>query len=597
MNEYIKQLEYPTEPIILLSKKLKIKKFLKENNKKKIKKNIAVLGGSTTHDIVEILDLFLLYNGIEANFYECEYNRYYEDIMFNNEALKDFKPDIIWIHTSFRNLKNLPQINDSKEIVECKAENEYKKYLSMWEKCRRDYQCTIIQNNFEQPFYRMMGNKDVSDFHGALNFISELNLKFYEYAQKTNNFYINDLNYIASYYGLQEWHDLSSWYLYKYCCKIDAIPYLSHNVSRIIKSIYGKNKKGFVLDLDNTLWGGIIGDDGVENIQIGSETANAQAYLEFQSYLKNLSSLGVILNINSKNEESNAIKGLNHPECLLKPSDFIVIKANWNPKSQNMIEIANELSLSPDSLVFADDNPAEREIVKTQINDACVPEISQAENYIKEIDRNGYFEITTLSNDDLSKNKMYKANAERFKLEQSFSNYDDYLRSLNMKAIIKPFEAIYMQRIAQLTNKSNQFNLTTKRYSQSEIEQISSDSNSICLYGKLEDKFGDNGVVSVVIGRQDNDKLHIELFLMSCRVLKRGMEYAMLDELVYQAKKRNINTLIGYYFKSGKNSMVKNLYKDFGFTLKEINNEDSVWELNIKDYVNKQEIIEVESIK
>ena len=266
MDEYIKQLEYPTDPNLLLTKKNKIKKFLTENYPAKIKKNIAVLGGSTTHDIVKVLELFLLYNGIQAEFYECEYNQYYEDIMYNNEALKAFKPDIIWLHTTYRNIENLPEITDSKETVTQKLEAEYNKYFSMWQKCFEDYKCTIIQNNFELPFFRIMGNKDVADYHGIMNFILRLNMKFYDFAQNSANFYINDINYTASSYGLKEWHDLSAWYLYKYCCKMDAVPYISYSVSRIIKSIYGKNKKGFVLDLDNTLWGGIVGDDGVENL-------------------------------------------------------------------------------------------------------------------------------------------------------------------------------------------------------------------------------------------------------------------------------------------------------------------------------------------
>ncbi len=595
MDEYIKQLEYPTDPNLLLTKKNKIKKFLTENYPAKIKKNIAVLGGSTTHDIVKVLELFLLYNGIQAEFYECEYNQYYEDIMYNNEALKAFKPDIIWLHTTYRNIENLPEITDSKETVTQKLEAEYNKYFSMWQKCFEDYKCTIIQNNFELPFFRIMGNKDVADYHGIMNFILRLNMKFYDFAQNSANFYINDINYTASSYGLKEWHDLSAWYLYKYCCKMDAVPYISYSVSRIIKSIYGKNKKGFVLDLDNTLWGGIVGDDGVENLELGTETAAAQAYTEFQSYLKKLSNLGVILNINSKNDEKNAIAGLNHPDSLLKPDDFISIKANWNPKSQNMEEIAQELSLGADSLVFVDDNPAEREIVRTQVKNACVPDISQVEKYIKEIDKYGYFEVTALSKDDLAKNDMYKANMERVKLQQTFSNYNDYLLSLDMKAVIKPFEAIYMQRIAQLTNKSNQFNLTTKRYSQSEIEQIAQDKNYITLYGKLTDKFGDNGVVSVVIGKILKDELHIDLWLMSCRVLKRDMEFSMMDELISQAKKLHISKIFGYYYPTAKNAMVKDFYQLQGYTkIKEDDKGNSTWEYKIpQNYENKNKVINV----
>ena len=593
-DSLLSQLSYPTDPALLLSKKNSLKKMLLSSQEKRLHKKIAVLGGSTTHDIVQMLDLFLLYHGIEAEFYECEYNQYYEEIMFNNEALKAFQPDMIWFHTSYRNLKNTPDVHDTPEQVSDKLSNEAERYRQMWEKCAAEFGCCVIQNNFEYPFYRLLGNKDASDYRGLTNFIGRLNNIFYEFAQKHDNFYINDLNFIAADYGLSEWHDLSAWYLYKYCCKIEAIPYLSHNVARIIKSVYGKNKKGFVLDLDNTLWGGVVGDDGVQNLEIGSETATSQAYQEFQTYLKAHLGLGIILNINSKNDEENARAGLAHPEGVLKASDCIVIKANWNPKSQNMLETAHELNLLPESLVFVDDNPAEREIIKMQIANACVAEISQPENYIKEIDRAGYFEITSLSKDDLARTEMYKANAERSKLEHSFGNYDDYLRSLDMKAEIKPFSDVYMQRIAQLTNKSNQFNLTTKRYTQNEIEAVAANSDYICLYGKLADKFGDNGVVSVMIAHQIKEALHLDLFLMSCRVLKRGMEQAMMDELVKKAQEKGIKEIYGYYYQTPKNAMVAHLYQDFGFELIQTQNADTTWRLKIENYQNLQSIIKVE---
>ena len=595
MSDLLHNLDYPTNLSLLMEKRRTLRKQLLSQETKRIKKKIAVLGGSTTYDIVKMLDVFLLYNGIEAEFYECEYNRYYEDVMFNNEELKKFAPDIIWFHTSYRNLKDVPEISDTIEDIAQKSVSEYNRYVQMWQKCFKDYNCLIIQNNFEPPFYRLMGNKEVSDKHGLINFINSLNEKFYQFAQNNQNLFINDLNYVASYYGLDKWHDLSAWYLYKYCCSLEAIPLLAHNVSRIIKSIYGKNKKGFVLDLDNTLWGGIVGDDGADNLEIGSETATAQAYLEFQNYLKKHTQLGIILNIDSKNDEANALAGLNHPEGILKPSDFISIKANWDTKSLNLSRIAEELSLLPESLVFVDDNPAEREIVKTQIQNACVVDVSQVENYIKEINRVGFFEVTSLSKDDIERTQMYKANAERKKLQEAFGNYDDYLRSLDMHAEIKPFIPTYMQRIAQLTNKTNQFNLTTKRYTQSEIETVANDGKHICLYGKLVDKFGDNGVVSVIIGNIKEKDLHIELFLMSCRVLKRGMEFAMLDTLVKYALEQGITKIFGYYYKTRKNSMVSELYKDLGFTLQQTQKEDSVWSLDISDYKNRQSVISVEN--
>ena len=263
-----------------------------------------------------------------------------------------------------------------------------------------------------------------------------------------------------------------------------------------IKSIYGKNKKSLVLDLDNTLWGGIVGDDGAEGIEIGHETSMGQVYSEFQAYLKELLGYGIMLNVDSKNDEENAIAGLSHPEGTLRPQDFISIKANWEPKDLNFSEIAGELNILPESMVFVDDNPAERAIVTGQIPGVCAPLMDAPEHYITAIDRCGFFEATKLSKDDLSRNEMYRANAQRTKLQKSFRSYEDYLLSLDMHALIRPFEPVYISRIAQLTNKSNQFNLTTRRFTESQMQAASRDPDIITLYGKLTDKFGDNGVIS-----------------------------------------------------------------------------------------------------
>lgn len=590
----MKELEYPFDNEYILKKKKSLKKQLLENDNF-IEKNIAILGGSTTSDIKLILELFLLNQGIKPKFYESEYNQYYQDAMFPNSELEEFKPDIIYIHTTNRNITLYPTITNSKEEVENLLLNEYNKFSNMWDKLKSTYNCPIIQNNFELPFYRLMGNKDASDYRGKVNFITKLNLKFYEYAESNQNFYINDINYVSSSYGLEKWADEFYWHMYKYALAVPAIPSLAFNISNIIKAIFGKNKKAFVLDLDNTLWGGVVGDDGVENIKIGPEVPAGQVFSEFQTYLKEHKDLGVILNVNSKNERENAIAGLNHPDSTLKPDDFITIKANWEPKSKNIVDIANELNIGVDSLVFVDDNPAEREIVKQQVSGVAVPEIDIPEHYINILDKSGFFEVTTISKDDLKKSEMYKENAKRNEMLSSCANYDDYLKSLKMKATIKPFEPIYMARIAQLTNKSNQFNLTTHRYTQAEIEEIANDEKYIKLYGKLEDTFGDNGVVTVVLGHIDEKILHIDLWLMSCRVLKRDMEFAMMDALVKKAKEAGIEKIKGYYYPTPKNGMVKEFYSLHGFEKESEDNEgNTIWNLNINNYENKNKFIEVE---
>ncbi|HHU03068.1 MAG TPA: HAD-IIIC family phosphatase [Christensenellaceae bacterium] len=579
----------------ILASRKRIRRELLNSEVVYLDKKVAILGGSTTHDIRDILELFLLDYGIRPLFYECEYGQYWQDVMFDAPALIEFKPDVVFIHTSNRNITQYPIPGDSAETVDTMLQAEYKKFSAMWDKLALDYGCTIIQNNFEYPFWRLMGNADASLVCGRVNFLTRLNLKFAEYAQTHRGFYINDINWLSADYGLEAWSDPLYWHMYKYALAMPAIPRLAQSVANIIKSIYGKNKKAFALDLDNTLWGGIVGDDGVENLQIGQETSMGQVYSEFQEYIKSHKQLGVILNVISKNDIKNALSGLEHPDSSLTPDDFIMIKANWEPKSENLQEIAHELSLLPESFVFVDDNPAEREIIKQSFPNVPTPEMITPEHYITTIDRAGYFEVTTLTKDDIARGDMYKNNAARNKLQATFANYGQYLQSLEMHAEIKPFTPMYMSRIAQLTNKTNQFNLTTMRCTQEEIERFSAAPNYITLYGKLQDKFGDNGVVSVVLGEIQGAVIHIRLWLMSCRVFKRDMEFAMIDEFVRLTLERGLTEIRGYYYPTAKNNMVRDFYEKLGFILeREDETGNRVYKLDLSGgYDSKNAYIEV----
>lgn len=576
--------EYPLDTKMLYRKKAKIKRELSEKDGL-IKKKVAVLGGSTTNEIVEQLNNFLLYYGISAEFYQSEYGQYWQDAMFGNVELDSFNPDIIYIHTSWRNIESFPEISDSNEVVNSKLETEISRFKVMWDNLYTKFHCPIIQNNFDRPNYRLLGNRDIWDYRGRSNYISRLNQAFYEYAQGHSDFYINDLEYISQDYGLSEWSNSLYWHMYKYAMCMEAIPYVAQNIANIIKSIYGKNKKVLVLDLDNTLWGGIVGDDGVEGIEIGPEVSKGQVYAEFQEYCKKLKSIGVVLAVDSKNEMENALAGLNHPDGILKPDDFVDIKANWNPKDQNLREIAEELTLGIDSFVFADDNPAERERVSVQIPGVAVPTLDKVENYIKILDHSGYFEVTAMSDEDYKKTEMYHAKAEARKAVAEYSNYEEYLESLQMTAIIDDFKPLYIQRIAQLTNKSNQFNLTTLRCSEDDIKAMQESDDYLCLCGKLIDKFADNGLVTIIAGKIKDKELHIKLWLMSCRVLKRGMEDVMMNEVFRIAKKMKLQKVVGYYYPSEKNNMVRDFYKDMGFDLREqIDEKAFVWERGVEDY-------------
>ena len=593
----MKTLSYPFDSSYILKKKRSIKKELLASGTGRIKKKIAVLGGSTTNEIVNILELFLLDQGIEPEFYQSEYAQFWQDAVFGNEELSNFAPDIVYVHTTSRNLSLYDfNMSASEEQINEMLENQYRHFEEVWTNVKEKFGCPVIQNNFELPFYRILGNKDATDIPGKISFIRRLNEKFVEYARKNENFYINDINFISACYGLEKWHDTSAWYMYKYAMDTQAIPEFAYNLSNIIKSVFGKNRKMLMLDLDNTLWGGVVGDLGQQGIEIGHETGMAEGYTEFQRYVKAHKQLGVLLSVNSKNDYENAIDGHKHPDTVLTPDDIVVIKANWDTKDRNTEAIAEEISILPDSFVFVDDNPAERNIVSEQISGISVPEVNSVEDYIKTIDRNGYFELTSYTADDIKRNEMYRANIQRAGAEKKFSDYGEYLKSLEMEAYIDKFDDVALARITQLTNKSNQFNLTTKRYTLNEMEDVFGDDKYIKIYGRLADKFGDNGIVSVVIGRIDGNELHIDLWLMSCRVLKREMEYAMLDRLVEICRKNGISVINGYYYKTAKNAMVKNLFNDFGFEMTSENeNGDRTFRMNTDGYENKNKSINVKN--
>ena len=586
-------LSYPYDAEAISRKKKRIKRLLLERDVKWIDKKIAVLTGSTANEIVDEMELFLLSEGIRPQFYLSEYDKYYEDAVFGNPELDAFAPDIVFVHTTSRNIKSWPSAGMSAEEIDQLLQGEFGRFVQVWEGISNRFKCPVIQNNFERPEYRLFGNKDVYDIHGKHNFVYRLNGLLYQYANEHENFFINDVDYASAAFGLDAWQDAQVWYLYKYAMSLKAIPEFAHSVTKIIKSIYGRNKKVLTLDLDNTMWGGIVGDDGVDGLHIGNELPEDEAYLAFQKYIKEQKQIGVVLTIDSKNDEENAIDGLNHPDGAVTPDDFVCIKANWNPKSINLEETATELNLGIDSFVFIDDNPAEREIIKGQLPTVSVPDVTTPEEYIRYIDKGGYFEVTNLTKEDLNKSEMYKANVQRAQSEKKFADYGEYLKSLEMTAVIKSFDDPHIQRIAQLTNKTNQFNLTTKRYSEADIVNIKEDDNYVKLYGRLLDKFGDNGLVSVVFGHKNGEELDIDLWLMSCRVLKRDFEYAMLDCLVADCQEQGLKRLRGHYYPTAKNKMVKEMFAEMGFDkVSEDEEGNTEWILELEGYQNQNKIIE-----
>jgi FkbH-like protein len=560
---------------------------------------VAVLGGSTTDEVVNLFELLLLADGFKPVFHQSEYGRFYEDAVHDAQALADFKPNLIYIHTSCLNVQNAPPLSCSEADLPGYVEAELSRYKEIWDSLETHVGCQIIQNNFETPPHAVLGNMDAVSAGGQSRFLMQLNLAFAHEASRRPKLLLQDVHGISAHLGMRHWFNWDRYFSYKILLTAEANLEIARSLNSLVRATYGKSRKVLVLDLDNTIWGGVIGDDGPEKIQIGRETPVAEAYTAFQEYCLSLRNRGVLLAVCSKNTESVAKTGFSHPSAVLKLEHISCFKANWDPKHENIHEIAKELNLGVDSFVFVDDNPAEREIVRAQVPGVAVPEVgNQVSKYAEIIEQGRYFEPVSLSKEDLERAALYANNSQRAAQQNKFANYGEYLDSLEMVAEIDAFKPVYLDRIAQLTNKTNQFNLTTKRYSLADMEGAVSDSNVIGLYGKLADKFGDNGLISIVLGRKQDAALHMDLWLMSCRVLKRDMEVAMLDAVVDRAREPGIQTIYGYFFPTAKNAMVAEFYPTLGFQPHESVRTDlpegaTVWKLNVLDYTERNKHIKV----
>jgi FkbH-like protein len=565
---------------------------------------VAVLGGSTTDEIVNLFELLLLAAGFRPAFYQSEFGRFYEEAVLDPQKLLDFKPDIVYIHTSYRNIQTTLPLTCTDNELSNLIEAELDRYRKIWTAIESTLGCQIIQNNFEAPPVALLGNMDASSPAGLSRFIMQLNVAFAQEASSRPQLSLQDVNGISARFGVRHWFDWDRYYSYKILLTPEANLELARSLASLVNALYGRSRKALVLDLDNTLWGGVIGDDGVDQIQIGRETPLGEAYSAFQEYCLALRNRGVVLAVCSKNNDETAKSGLAHPSSVLKIDHIASFKANWEPKHENILAIAKELNLGIDSFVFVDDNPAERAIVSAQIPSVAVPEVGdQVTRFIAHIESGRYFEPISLSREDLDRAALYSENAQRSLLQSTFANYGDYLDSLEMVAEIEQFQPVYLDRIAQLTNKTNQFNLSTKRYTLAEMQSIAVNPEYLGIYCRLSDRFGDNGLISVVLGRYLRDELHMDLWLMSCRVLKRDAELAVLDAVAQHAMTKGVSRIIGYYLPTKKNGMVANFYQSLGFqpidsdkagsSIFELVEGSTIWTLELHGYELRNKHIKV----
>ena len=392
-----------------------------------------------------------------------------------------------------------------------------------------------------------------------------------------------DVAAVAETVGLGAWHNPTLWNTAKVQFDTAFAPLWADHVGRLVAAMKGKSRRALVLDLDNTLWGGVIGDDGLEGILIGQGDATAEAHLEVQRMALALRSRGVVLSVSSKNTDEIARRPfVDHPDMLLKLDHFAVFQANWNDKASNIKAIADELALGLESFVFLDDNPAEREIVRRNLPEVAVPEVgADPALYARALSAGGYFELSTFSAEDAVRADMYQMNARRSALKSQVTDMDAYLRSLEMEIVFSPFDPVGRGRIAQLINKSNQFNLTTHRYTENDVAAFEHNPSVLTLQVRLVDTFGDNGMICVIICKPAEAKVwEIDTWLMSCRVLNRGVERMVLREIMQHARERGIEWLRGRYIPTPKNGLVESHYETLGFEeIERSPSGETVWRL------------------
>jgi len=500
--------------------------------------------------------------------------------------------------TCSKNFEHFPSFMDDGKTSTSKIDQEYLRFSGLWDALDSRYHCLIIQNNFEAPDVRYLGNLDRFYLGSPFYFTEEMNKKMFAYSMHHSFFHIFDFQNLQTRFGSSAFFVNDEWCLYKLAVSSQLIPTFAYRLSTQIASLFGRRKKVLVLDLDNTIWGGVIGEVGVSGIALGPNTPSGEAYLAFQRYLCALRDTGVLLAVASKNDFSNAISGLNSEYSLLKPSDFASIKANWENKSDNLMSISKELNVGLDSFVFIDDNPAEIDLVSKQLPMICTLLSLGPSQSMQLLSDSGFFETPSVSKDDQKRNEMYQANIQREQLASSFASYRDYLVSLSMVLTMDSFSPKNIERVVQLCNKTNQFNLTTIRYTEPEIEAFSKDPMRFCFCSDLTDKFGDNGIISVFISRFiKNDVVEIETWLMSCRVFKRDVELAVFNYFLSKMASRSIKSIIGRYSPTEKNKPVASFYRSLGFSFVKTENSVEIWSIDFQTALQKKGLPPIEIIE
>lgn len=518
--------------------------------------NLGVVGQSTTSFISKSMPAGAARYGVNLRIVEAEYDQLAQSAFDPKSIINSSQLDAILISMDCRVLPFDQGVEAVKNFIR-DIRRGFLKYSNT----------PIIFETLCAPPVSLLGSYDIINSGSLSASVAEINNFLVDIVEEYGDF-ILDIDKVAKIVGVQNWHNPIHWNSYKLSFAMEMVPVYVDAVGRLLGAIRGRSRKCIVLDLDNTLWGGVIGDDGLSGIILGQGDPLGEAFMDFQRLMLRYREHGIILAVCSKNEHDIALLPFRqHPDMVLKETDIAFFAANWDDKASNLKWIAAELNLGLDALVMVDDNPAERLQIRMALPEVAVPELPEDPSFFSSIIANsGYFEAVSFSDDDKQRAEQYRANAARKKNRNSASNLDEYLRSLDMHLNVGSFSQLSLPRVTQLANKTNQFNLTTRRYTQAEIEKLCTDPDIITLQGRLADQFGSNGLISIMIGRVSGSVCTIESWLMSCRVIGRKVEDAMLIVMSQLAVRSGATALAGEYIPTQKNALVADLYQRLGFS-------------------------------
>ncbi len=531
---------------------------------------LGVLGNATLEPLIPALIASAARHGIDLECVRADYAQTLQEALSPDSVVNRAKPDAVLIALDHRGLPLRAAIHDPQAAAAGVADS-----IAFLDSLRRGFRThsnalSIVQTLPALP-ESTFGNFDRAVPGTLRSLTAAFNAALVESVKESHDV-ILDVASLAQTVGIANWHAPTQWNLGKFAFDAKFLPLYADHVARVLGALKGKSRKCLVLDLDNTVWGGVIGDDGLEGIVIGQGDATGEAYLDVQRTALNLRDRGIVLAVSSKNADEVARAAFRqHADMLLRENHIAVFQANWNDKATNIAAIASELALGIDSMVFLDDDPAERALVRSMLPQVAVPELpDDPALYARTLAAAGYFETIAFSEEDRKRAGFYQDNARRVASYNQVGDLDSYLASLQMTIVFRPFDATGRGRIAQLINKSNQFNLTTRRYSERDVAALEADPACFTLQVRLIDTFGDNGMISVIICRaRSRTAWEIDTWLMSCRVLGRRVEQMVLREILVHARARGIQKLIGVYLPTEKNSLVRDHYEKLGFELLE----------------------------